>query len=94
MGMNDKQKKQYFEYLIKSYDNGTARIRGEHPPEVEEAIDTFFKAAKILVDYPETETIPTEYINKLIVTLARFPQYQVLASELLQIVNQDEEYNG
>ena len=58
--MNDEQKKQYFEFLVNSYDKGTASIKGNHPEEIKVAIDSFFKAAKMLVDHPEIETIPPE----------------------------------
>ena len=90
MDMNDKQKKDYFEFLVNSYDKGTASIKGEHPQEVKTAINSFFKAAKILVDYPEIGTIPTEYVDKLIGTLAQYPQYNKLALDLVNIVNNGE----
>ena len=90
MGMNDKQKKQYFEFLVNSYDKGTASIKGNHPEEIKVAIDSFFKAAKMLVDHPEIEHIPTEYVNKLIGTLAQYPQYNKLALDLAIIVNNGE----
>jgi len=84
--MNDKQKKDYFEYLINSYDDGTATIKGEHPKEVQIAVDSFFKASKILVDHPEIENIPTEYVDKLLGTLAQYPQYHKLVVDLLGII--------
>ena len=84
--MNDKQKKDYFEFLINSYDNGTASIKGDHPEEVQVAVDSFFKAGKILVDHPEIEKIPTEYVDKLLSTLAQYPQYHKLVVDLLGII--------
>ena len=92
--MNDEQKKEYFEFLVNSYDKGTASIKGNHPEEIKVAIDSFFKAAKMLVDHPEIETIPPEYVNKLVGTLARYPQYNKLAMDLIQIIQQDEEYDA
>ena len=84
--MNDKQKKEYFEFLINSYDEGTASIKGNHPEEVQIAVDSFFKAGKILVDHPEIENIPTEYVDKLLNSLAQFPQYHKLLVDLLGII--------
>jgi len=92
--MNDEQKKEYFEFLVNSYDKGTASIKGSHPEEIRTAIDSFFKAAKMLVDHPEIGTIPPEYVNKLVGTLAQYPQYNKLAMDLLQIIQQDEEYDA
>ena len=92
--MNDEQKKEYFEFLVNSYDKGTASIKGSHPEEIKVAIDSFFKAAKMLVDHPEIGTIPPEYVNKLVGTLAQYPQYNKLAMDLIQIIQQDEEYDA
>lgn len=88
--MDDKRKKDYFEFLINEYDKGNASIRGEHPKEVKIAIDTFFKAGKILVDNPESGNMPGEYVENLLKVLAKYPQYQKLAYELIGIVNNGE----
>ena len=86
--MNEKHKKEYFETLINEYDKGNAKITGNHPKDVEVAIDTFFKAGKILVDHPEIEKIPTEYITKLFKTLSKYPEYHTLLVELVEIVTE------
>ena len=92
--MNKEEKIKYFEFLVNSYDKGTASIKGNHPQEVKTAIDSFFKAAKILVDHPEIETIPTEYVDKLLSSLAQYPQYHKLVMDLVTIINQGEDYEG
>mgnify|MGYP007077406398 FL=1 len=92
--MNKDDKVRYFEYLVNSYDKGTAKIRGDHPEEVKIAIDSFFKAAKILVDHPEIGTIPSEYVNKLLASLAQYPQYHRLVEDLLVIIQEGEDYEA
>ena len=92
--MNKEDKVKYFEFLVDSYDKGTASIKGNHPQEVKTAIDSFFKAAKILVDHPEIETIPTEYVDKLLSSLAQYPQYHKLVMDLVMIINQGEDYDA
>ena len=92
--MTKEEKIKYFEFLVNSYDKGTASIKGNHPQEVKVAIDSFFKAAKILVDHPEIETIPTEYVNKLLKSLSNYPQYHKLVMDLVMIINQGEEYDA
>jgi len=84
--MNEKKQKEYFEFLINEYDKGNAKITGSHPKEVQIAVDSFFKAGKILVDHPEIEKIPSEYIDKLLSTLAQYPQYHSLVVDLLGII--------
>jgi len=88
--MDDKRKKDYFEFLINEYDRGDARIQGEHPEDVKIAIDTFFKAGKILVDNPDIGNIPTEYVDKLLGTLAQYPEYHELVLQLALIVSNGE----
>jgi len=88
--MTDKQKKDYFEFLINEYDEGRASIKGDHPEEVKVAVDSFFKAGKILVDHPEIDKIPEEYVNKLLSSLAQYPQYHALLIDLVGIVTDGE----
>ena len=87
------KKKKYFEFLINEYDEGRAKIRGDHPQEIKIAVDTLFKAGKILVDNPESGNIPSEYVDKLLSALAQYPQYHPLLLDLIHII-QDGEGEG
>ena len=91
--MDDKRKKDYFEFLINEYDKGNSKIQGQHPEDVKIAIDTFFRAGKILVDNPESGNIPSEYVDKLLSALAQYPQYHPLLLDLIHII-QDGEGEG
>ena len=88
--MNERQKKEYFEFLINEFHEGRARIRGEHPKEVKVAIETFFKAAKMLVDNPEIDKIPDEYVTNLLKSMSNHKKYHQLVYELIDILNQKE----
>ena len=88
--MDDKRKKDYFEFLINEYDKGNSKIQGQHPEDVKIAIDTFFRAGKILVDNPESGNIPSEYVDKLLSALAKYPQYHELVVQLALIVSNGE----
>ena len=83
-------KREYYESLINDYVDGKASIKGDHPEEVMKAIDSFFHAGKMLVDHPEIESIPPEYVNKLLSSLAQYPQYHSLLIDLLQILEEGE----
>ena len=83
-------KREYYESLINDYVDGKASIKGDHPEEVMKAIDSFFHAGKMLVDHPEIESIPPEYVNKLLSSLAQYPQYHSLLVDLLQILGEGE----
>ena len=84
-----KHNKEYYDNLIKQYVEGKAKIKGEHPEEVLKAVDSFFHAGKMLVDHPEIEHIPSEYVENLISALAQYPEYHVLVMDLVNILNDD-----
>ena len=87
--MEKKIEKEYYESLINDYVDGKANIKGDHPDDVHKAIDSFFHAGKMLVDHPEIGSIPSEYVEKLISTLAQHPEYHPLVMELLIIINDE-----
>ena len=77
---------EHYKEVINDYIAGRATIKGEHPQEVLVAIDTFFHAGKMLMDNPEIQTVPPEYVNNLLKTLNKYPQYQDLLMDLLAIL--------
>ena len=77
---------EYYKEVINDYINGKVGIKGEHPEDVMTAIDTFFHAGKMLMDNPEIQTVPPEYVNNLLKTLNKYPQYQDLLMDLLAIL--------
>ena len=89
--MNKKEQKEYYESLINDYVDGKASIKGDHPEDVHKAIDSFFHAGKMLVDHPEVGTIPPEYVEKLLASLAPYPEYHELLIELIHILQRGEE---
>ena len=78
---------EYYKEVINDYIEGRASIKGEHPEEVMVALDTFFHAGKMLMDNPEIDTVPKEYVNNLLRALNKHPQYEELLNDLLDILN-------
>ena len=89
--MEKKITKEYYENLINDYVDGKAKIVGNHPEDVHTAIDSFFYAGKMMVDHPEIEHIPPEYVEKLLSTLAQHPQYHPLLLDLIEILNNSDD---
>jgi hypothetical protein len=90
--MEDKKiTKEYYDTLINDYIDGKTSIKGDHPKEVRTAIDSFFHAGKMLVDHPEVGVIPPEYVEKLLASLAPYPQYHGLLTDLIHILQTGEE---
>ena len=44
----------------------------------------------MLMDNPEIDTVPPEYLNNLLKTLNKYPQYQGLLQDLLLILKKHE----
>lgn len=76
--------------IINDYINGDVKLQGDHPPEVMKAIDSFFMAGKMMVDYPEMETVPGEYIDNLLSTMVKYPKYNSLVLDLIGILKRHE----
>ena len=89
--MAKKIDKKYYDNLINDYVDGKTTLKGDHPEEVRLAIDSFFHAGKMLVEHPEAGTIPAEYVEKLLASLAPYPEYHGLLMELVGIVQKGEE---
>ena len=77
---------EHYKEVINDYIDGKAKIQGDHPEEVMVALDTFFHAGKMLMDNPEIQTVPPEYVNNLLKTLNKYPQYRELLIDLLDIL--------
>ena len=78
--------KDHYKDVINDYIDGKAKIQGDHPKDVLVAMDTFFHVGKMLMDNPEINTVPPEYLNNLLKTLNKYPQYQGLLQDLLAIL--------
>ena len=83
----DEDKIEKHRKIINDYVEGKSKIKGEHPEDVMVAIDTFFHVGKMLMDNPEIDSVPPEYLNNLLETLNKHPQYQPLLIDLLKILD-------
>ena len=72
----------------------TLKIREDIPDDLKVAIRTFLDQAVIIGEY-ELDHMPSQYLENLLKTIAKYPEHSLLLMELLQILNKDEiiEYN-
>ena len=90
MGRMDEDLRDRHSKIINDYVNGDVKPKGEHPSDVMEAIDSFFMAGKMMVDYPEMQTVPGEYVDKLLKSMIKYPQYHELIQDLIAILKRHE----
>ena len=62
------------------------------PQEVQDAINTFLQQFLIMSEYGLDE-IPSEYGANLIKTLSKYPEYRMLAEELLTTMTRGDIYD-
>ena len=62
------------------------------PQEVQDAINTFIQQFLIMSEY-ELDEIPREYGTNLIRTLSKYPEYRLLAEELLDTMTRGDIYD-
>ena len=84
---NEKELREHFERLMKDYQSGKKGVQPGHPKEVEEAIHTFLQVSMMLIEYPELDTIPIEYVDKLLETLVKYPEYNNLTMDLCRMLD-------
>ena len=72
----------------------TLKIREDIPDDLRIAIKSFLNQAVIVGEY-DLDHMPSEYLENLLKTIAKYPEHSLLLMELLQILNKDEiiEYN-
>ena len=72
----------------------TLKIREDIPDDLKVAIRTFLDQAVIIGEY-ELDHMPSQYLENLLKTIAKYPEYSLLLMELVEILNKDQiiDYN-
>ena len=72
----------------------TLKIREDIPNDLRIAFKSFLNQAVIIGEY-ELDHMPSEYLENLLKTIAKYPEYSLLLMELVEILNKDQiiDYN-
>ena len=72
----------------------TLKIREDIPNDLRIAIKSFLNQAVIVGEY-ELDHMPSEYLENLLKTIAKYPEHSLLLMELVEILNKDQiiDYN-
>ena len=70
------------------------KIRKDIPDDLKIAIKSFLNQAVIVGEY-ELDHMPSEYLENLLKTISKYPEYSLLLMELVEILNKDQiiDYN-
>jgi len=66
----------------------TMKASDRVPMDLQLAINTFIEQARIIGEY-ELDSMPPEYVNNLIDALTKYPEFDFLTKELLEILNKE-----
>tara|TARA_B100000902_G_scaffold364849_1_gene385179 strand:- start:550 stop:804 length:255 start_codon:yes stop_codon:yes gene_type:complete len=66
----------------------TMKASNRIPMDLQTAINTFIEQARIIGQY-ELDSMPPEYVNNLIDALTKYPQFDWLTKDLLQILENE-----
>ena len=66
----------------------TMKASDRVPMDLQLAINTFIEQARIIGEY-ELDSMPPEYVNNLIDALTKYPQFDWLTKDLLQILENE-----
>ena len=86
--MKKKYTREQFNKLMDDYRSGRKGIQPGHPDEIQNAIKSFLDFSLILTEYPDIQHIPPEVVENLLKTLSKYPEYNRLTLELIDILNQ------
>ena len=86
--MKKKYTREQFNKLMDDYKSGKKGIQPGHPDEIQNAIKSFLDFSLILTEYPDIQHIPPEVVENLLKTLSKYPEYNRLTLELIDILNQ------
>ena len=86
--MKKKYTREQFNKLMDDYKSGRKGIQPGHPDEIQNAIKSFLDFSLILTEYPDIQHIPPEVVENLLKTLSKYPEYNRLTLELIDILNQ------
>ncbi len=60
------------------------------PQELQNAINTFIEQFNIMEDY-DLDHVPPEYLTNLFKTMSKYPEYNNVLMDLLELVKEDKE---
>ena len=64
----------------------TLKVREDIPDDLRVAIQSFIEQAVIVGEY-DLDTMPSEYVNNLLKAFSKYPQYNDLMDDLINILN-------
>ena len=74
--------------IMKRVGDGKLKVQDHFPEDVKIAVESFLAAGKMMAD-EELEHIPSDYLVKLLETLAKYPEYNNITMDLCKAYSKE-----
>tara|TARA_E500000318_G_scaffold5757_1_gene5926 strand:- start:472 stop:723 length:252 start_codon:yes stop_codon:yes gene_type:complete len=64
-------------------------LDGKVPEDLRKAVEAFLEQAVIIGEY-DLDFMPEEYLENLLIVMAKYPEYNKLLMDLIRILNRDD----
>ena len=64
-------------------------LDGKVPEDLRKAVESFLEQAVIIGEY-NLDFMPEEYLENLLIVMAKYPEYNKLLMDLIRILNRDD----
>lgn len=64
-------------------------LDGKVPEDLRKAVEAFLEQAVIIGEY-DLDFMPEEYLENLLIVMAKYPEYNKLLIDLIRILNRDD----
>tara|TARA_B100000214_G_C23754402_1_gene529286 strand:+ start:372 stop:638 length:267 start_codon:yes stop_codon:yes gene_type:complete len=79
----DEKTKQKYDRVMHRVQKGDYHIKEHFPKDVQVAVESFFRATKMMID-EGLDTVPNEYLINVIDTLSKYPEYNKITMDLVK----------
>ena len=73
------------ERVRRRLESGNFTVHEHFPKDVKVAVQTFLEASRMMVT-EELDYVPIEYLQKLLKTLAKYPEYNAITIDLVLVL--------
>ena len=78
------------ERVRRRLESGNFTVHEHFPKDVKVAVQSFLEASRMMIT-EELDYVPIEYLQKLLKTLAKYPEYNAITIDLLRSYNESKD---
>tara|TARA_R100000030_G_scaffold90646_2_gene75366 strand:- start:278 stop:541 length:264 start_codon:yes stop_codon:yes gene_type:complete len=84
--MTEEEKNKKYNAVMERVKSGNFKVHPHFPKDVQIAVQSFLSATKMMVE-EDLPYIPTQYLENLLTTLSKYPEYNKITLDLCEAFN-------